>query len=72
MCESARPVTKTELCYTRALGHWMARKWNIAPARFDPATGRIAADPPPRTAAWFLTGFDDPHRVAITPHEEIA
>ena len=70
VCESTRPITKVELCVTRALGHWTDRKWNIYPARFDAATGRIEADLPPRATTWFLNVFDDRNCVASTPHEE--
>jgi dienelactone hydrolase len=71
VCESARPITKAELCCTRALGHWTDRKWNIYPARFDAAAGRIEADLPPRATVWFLNVFDDRDCVASTRHEEL-
>jgi dienelactone hydrolase len=69
VCEAGRPIARAELCYTRALGHWADRKWNIAPARFDAETGRVEADLPPHTTAWFLNVFDDRDCVAGTPHE---
>jgi dienelactone hydrolase len=71
VCESIRPIAKAELCVTRAWGHWTDRKWNIHPARFDAATGRIEADLPPRATAWFLNVFDDRNGVVSTPHQEL-
>jgi dienelactone hydrolase len=68
LCESARPIAKAELCYTRASGYWIDRKWNILPARFDSATGRIEAELPLHTTTWFLNAFDDRNCVASTPH----
>jgi len=68
VCESARPIAKAELSCTRALGHWTDRKWNICPARFDAATGRIEADLPPHATVWFLNVFDDRNCVVSTPH----
>jgi dienelactone hydrolase len=71
VCEAARPLTRAELCTTRALGHWTDRKWTITPARIDAATGRIEADLPRRANAWFLNVFDDRNCVASTPHGEL-
>lgn len=68
-CRSARPVTRVELCCTRALGHWTDRKWLSYPARFDAATGRISAELPPRATAWFINVYDDRGCVASTAHE---
>lgn len=70
VCQSVRPLAKAELCCTGALGHWTDRKWNIHPARYDAATGRIEADLPPRATVWFLNAFDDRDCVASTPHAE--
>lgn len=69
--DAAGPLTRAELCTTRALGHWSDRLWRVTPARYDVATGRVAADLPPRATAWFLNVFDDRDCVASTPHEEI-
>ncbi|MEI6970025.1 MAG: acetylxylan esterase [bacterium] len=69
--ESKRPIARAELCTTRALGHWTDRKWSVTPARIDTATGRIEADLPARTAAWFLNVFDDRNCIASTPHSEL-
>ena len=44
------------------------RKWSVAPARLDAATGRTEAGLPPRTTAWFLNVFDDRDCMASTPH----
>jgi hypothetical protein len=71
ICESVRPIAKAELCATRALGHWTDRKWNIYPARYDAASGRIEADLPPFATAWFLNVFDDRNCVVSTPHAEL-
>ena len=68
-CESVRPIVKVELCWTRATGHWMDRKWRITPARYDPATGRIEAELPPRSEAWYFNAFDDRNCVVSSPHE---
>lgn len=70
-CDASTPIVKAELCCTRALGHWTDRKWLSYPARYDAATGRIAAELPPRATAWFLNVFDDRNCVASTPHETV-
>ncbi len=69
--DAGRPLTRAELCTTRALGHWTDRKWSAVPARLDTATGRVEADLPPRATAWFLNVFDDRACVASTPHEAL-
>jgi len=71
VCEPARLVTRAELCFTRALGHWTDRQWNTAPARWDSATGRIEAELPAQTTVWFLNAFDDRDCVVSTPHAEV-
>lgn len=68
---AARPVTRVELCTTRASGHWTDRKWIATPAHYDPVSGRIEAALPWRTTAWFFNIFDDRDCVASTPHEEV-
>ncbi len=69
--ESPTPLRHAQLCFTRALGHWTDRKWNILPARFETATGRVEADLPRHTTAWFLNVYDDRDAVISTPHEEV-
>jgi len=71
-CSSAQAVARAELCSTRALGHWMDRKWTASPVKWDAATGRIEAALPPRSTAWFFNVFDDRNCVASTPHEEVS
>lgn len=65
---AARPIQKAEICFTRALGHWTDRKWNVLPVKFDAATGRVEAELPRHATAWFLNIFDDRGCVASTPH----
>lgn len=66
---SAHPIQRAEICFTRALGHWTDRKWNVLPATFDAGTGRVEAELPRHTTAWFLNIFDDRGCVASLPHE---
>ncbi len=70
--EVASPISRAELCTTRALGHWTDRRWSVVPARFDAVTGRVEAELPPRATAWFINVFDDRNCVASTPHEGVA
>ena len=68
---TSRPVTRVDLCTTRASGHWTDRKWTATPAHYDPVSGRVEASLPWRATAWFFNIFDDRECVVSTPHEEI-
>ena len=67
-----RPVKRAELCYTRALGHWTDRKYNVTPARVDPEAARAEAAIPPDTSVCFLNLYDDSDCVVSTEHVEVA
>lgn len=57
--ESPRPVTRAELCYTRATGHWGDRKYNIVPAHLDTEAGFAEAEVPKGTTVGFINIYDD-------------
>ncbi len=69
--ESARPIARTELNYTRATGYWPDRKWNILPARLDATAGRIEAEIPVQTTAYYFNLIDDRGAIVSTQHVEL-
>ncbi len=69
--ESARPIKRAELNFTRATGYWPDRKWNILPAKLDSATGRIEAEIPIETTAYYFNVIDDRDVTSSTEHVEL-
>jgi hypothetical protein len=73
--QSARPIVKAELNYTRDVGKWQDRKWVAIPARLDAATatvaGKVAATLPEGTKVYYLNLFDDRDCVVSTEHVEV-
>lgn len=57
--QSARPVLRAELGYTRATGYWSDRKYNILPIEIEPGETRVEAAIPPGTTVCFFNLFDD-------------
>ena len=55
--ESARPLAKVELNFTRAEGFWPDRKYNVLPVEVE--RNRVEAEVPPMTTVCFLNLFDD-------------
>jgi dienelactone hydrolase len=55
--ESARPIVRAELNFTRAEGFWPDRKYNILPATVE--DGCVEAEVPPMATVCFLNLFDD-------------
>ena len=68
--ESARPIMRADVCYTRATGYWSDRKYNLLPADIDAESRRVIAEIPPNTTVCFLNLFDDRDCVTSTEHIE--
>jgi dienelactone hydrolase len=68
--QSARPIKRAELNFTRATGYWPDRKWNILPAKLDATTGRIEADIPLETTVYYFNVIDDRDATASAQHVE--
>jgi len=68
--ESAVPLAKAELNYTKDLGKWQERKWEAAPARLESATRATAVLPEGATV--YYLNLADPHDLAVsTEHVEL-
>ena len=68
--ESARPIMRADVCYTRATGYWSDRKYNLLPADIDAESRRVIAEIPPHTTVCFLNLFDDGDCATSTEHIE--
>ncbi|NKB70301.1 MAG: prolyl oligopeptidase family serine peptidase [Candidatus Latescibacteria bacterium] len=69
--QSARPIVRAEICYTRASGYWSDRKYNVLPATIDYDKGRVEAVIPSQTRVCFLNLYDDRGCVVSTEHIEL-
>ncbi len=68
--ESAVPLSKAELCFTRATGKWQDRLWEAVPATIDTQTRRITAPLPTDAKVYYLNLFDNRNIVVSTEHAE--
>ena len=71
--ESARPLMKATLCYTRATGFWRDRKWNQIDAALDEVGQgyEASAELPLETTAAFLNVTDDRDLIVSSTHIEL-
>ena len=67
---STVPVTKAELCFTRATGRWQDREWESQPAMIDAATSKVTATIPTDATVFYLNLFDDQGCVVSSEHTE--
>lgn len=68
--QSDVPITKAELCFTRATGKWQDRQWDQIPAVIDTQTTRITAQIPADAKVFYLNLFDDRNCAVSTEHVE--
>ncbi len=66
--QSVHPLRRAELVYTRALGHWRDRTYNVAPAEVDADAGQISVSIPGFTTVCYLNLIDDAEHLVSTPH----
>ncbi|MGB8167495.1 MAG: prolyl oligopeptidase family serine peptidase [Chthoniobacteraceae bacterium] len=67
--DSARPIPKAELHYTKDTGPWPKRLWEATPATI--AEGVVTAELPEGTRVYFLNLTDDRDCVVSSEHEEL-
>ena len=68
--ESAVPLTKAELSFTRDSGRWQDRKWDQVPAHIDTAQGRVTAAIPADAKVFYLNLFDNRNCAVSSEHVE--
>jgi dienelactone hydrolase len=66
---SALPLDHAELCFTHAVGRWLDRYWETAPAKIDGT--RAWACLPDRATAWYLNIHDCRQMVVSSAFEEV-
>jgi len=64
------PLAKAELLYTKDLGKWPDRKWEVLPAQC--AEGRATATLPEGTTVYYLNLYDERNCAISSEHEELA
>ena len=71
--QSARPLMKAEILYTRALGMWVDRKWrkiSVLPEEIDNVY-KIITELPVGVTAAFVNAWDDRDVFVSSPHLEV-
>jgi len=68
--ESAAPIVKAELNFTKATGNWKERKWETMPATLDAAQKKISAAIPTGTTVHYFNLVDEHGLVVSTEHIE--
>lgn len=66
--QSASPLVKAELCFTRDSGKWQDRLWESAPATINAMEGKVTAEIPSDAAVYYLNLFDDRDCVVSSEH----
>jgi len=67
--ESASPIVRAELLYTRASGGWPERKFEVSPATVEP--GRVSAAVPEGATVWYLNLIDERGLTVSSEHETV-
>jgi hypothetical protein len=68
--ESAEPITKAELAYTRDSGKWAERKWDVLPVEVDSAAHRVQVEIPVDAKVVYVNLYDTRDCVVSTRHIE--
>ncbi|EDM26037.1 prolyl oligopeptidase family protein [Lentisphaera araneosa HTCC2155] len=68
--ESARPLIRAEILFTRATGMWQDRKFNVMEAEINNNT--VSVEIPDMTTVVFLNVYDDRGLVCSSPHIELS
>jgi dienelactone hydrolase len=69
--ESAVPVAKAELVFTKDSGEWQQRKWEAQPATVDSAAKEVSAALPEGATVYYLNLIDDRGLVVSSEHEVV-
>jgi len=69
--ESASPVKKAELNFTKDEGNWQKRNWNAVPAVIEAAGNKVTATLPAGTKVFYLGLIDDRGMIVTTDPQEI-
>jgi hypothetical protein len=69
--ESATPIARAELNFTRDDGRWQQRKWESAPAELDPAARRATARLPQGVKVYYLNLVDRRGLIVSSEHEVV-
>ena len=70
--ESAAPIVKAELNFTKATGNWKERKWETLPATLDAAQHKVTAALPAGVTVHYFNLIDEHGLVISTEHLETA
>jgi dienelactone hydrolase len=70
--ESATPIVRAELNYTRDEGRWQQRKWEAAPAELAPAARRATARLPQGVKVFYLNLIDSRGLIVSSEHELVS
>ena len=68
--DAEAPIERAELNVTKDVGPWTGRWWDTVPAAVDPPTGRVSAELPEGTTAYYLNLIDDRELIVSTEHVE--
>ena len=64
-------LKETKLYFPRATGFWSDRRWNAAPARFEPESRQISAKRPEGATAYFFSVTTSGGTIRTSPVQEI-
>ncbi len=64
-------LKETKLYFTRTTGVWSDRRWNEAPARFEPESRQISAKRPEGATAYFFSVTTSGGTIRTSPIQEI-
>ncbi|MEN6451040.1 MAG: acetylxylan esterase [Thermoguttaceae bacterium] len=68
--ETASPIQRAELNYTRQTGRWQDRKWETIPAEIDTAAKRVSAKLPQGAKVYYFNLIDQRNLVVSAEHSE--
>jgi dienelactone hydrolase len=69
--ESAKPIVRAELNFTKDAGPWTERKWETVPAQLDEAHHQASAELPAGTRVYYLSLIDEHGLIVSSEHNEL-
>ncbi|MCX5671291.1 MAG: dipeptidyl aminopeptidase [Planctomycetota bacterium] len=66
--QAKAPLVKAQCVFTKDAGPWQKRKWDVADAPLDAATGKVAFDLPDGVTVFYFTVTDQRNLVASSEH----
>lgn len=69
--QSARPMVRAELCFTKDSGPWLKRFWDSMPAQLDSQKRQVTATLPQNATTYYVNLIDANDLVVSSEHVEI-